>query len=249
MFPYFPQPYVQIGPFRWYAFSLAVVAAITCGYLMVAARAHKLKMPRPLKTSACIWVVAWGVAGAHLDKVLLPDPARALAHPQTLLVPWHGLASFGGLLGGLVGAILWLRIDRIPWREAWQWLDIVAYVFPFAWIFGRLGCTLAHDHLGRATTSWLAIRYAGGPRYNLGLVELLFTILLAALFALLDRRPRPAGFYFALLGIVYGAFRLWLDTLHVDPPRLAGITLDQMGAAATMAVGALGWLLVRRVKT
>jgi phosphatidylglycerol:prolipoprotein diacylglycerol transferase len=246
MFPYFPQPYLQIGPFRWYAFPMLVGAAIVTGYWIVHNRSRRLRMPHPLELTACLWVMAWGILAAHLDKVLLPDPAFSLAHPQRLLAPWRGVASFGGLLGGLVGSILWCRIRRIPWGEAWQWLDIVAYAFPFAWTFGRLGCALAHDHPGRRTTSWLAVRYPDGPRYDLGLVEFLSTVAVAGLFLMLDRRRRADGFYFALLGTVYGSFRFWLDTLHVNPPRMWGFTLDQIGAAGTIFVALMGWVVVQR---
>jgi prolipoprotein diacylglyceryltransferase len=36
---------------------------------------------------------------------------------------------------------------------------------------------------------------------------------------LLDRRPRPVGFFFRMFGVVYGGFRIWLDTLHQQPMR------------------------------
>lgn len=193
-----------------------------------------------------VCILACSFVGAHIVKIALTDPGRVLAHPEALLAPWRGIASFGGLLGGLLGGIAWMRFAGMSWRQAGQWLDIFAYVFPFPWILGRLGCTLAHDHLGRMTGSWLAVRYPGGPRYNLGLVELLYTLLLAGLFLVLDRRPRPAGLFFGLLGLLYGGFRLWLDTLHVDPPRLGGVTLDQIGGALTVLVGVTGWVLMSR---
>jgi len=102
-------------------------------------------------------------------------------------------------------------------------------------MWGRLGCALAHDHRGLFTDSWMAVRFPEGPRYDLGLIELVFLAGLAGAFWVLDRRARPVGFFFGLYGVVYGGFRIWLDTLHIQPMRF-------YGGAVGVAVGILGWL-------
>jgi phosphatidylglycerol:prolipoprotein diacylglycerol transferase len=100
-------------------------------------------------------------------------------------------------------------------------------------MLGRLGCALAHDHRGLASTSWIAVRFPEGPRYDLGLVEFLFLIGMVIAFRILDRHPRPVGFFFGLYGVVYGGFRIWLDTLHLQPLRF-------YGGAIGVAIGLLG---------
>jgi prolipoprotein diacylglyceryltransferase len=45
-------------------------------------------------------------------------------------------------------------------------LDTAAFAVPFAAALGRLGCALAHEHPGRLSKSWLAVRYPGGARYD-----------------------------------------------------------------------------------
>ena len=64
-------------------------------------------------------------------------------------------------------------------------LDIIAYAMPIGWMIGRLGCTLAHDHRGLASTSWIAVNFPEGPRYDLGLIEFLFLIGWSLLFVCL----------------------------------------------------------------
>jgi len=58
---------------------------------------------------------------------------------------------------------------------------------------------------------------------------------MAIAFRLLDRRARPVGFFLGLYGVVYGGFRIWLDTLHVQPLRF-------WGGIAGVAVGLLAWV-------
>ena len=246
MFPYFAQPQIGIGRFILRPFGVLVAISILVGRQMSIRRATRLGMPDVAPDPFALAILVGGFFGARLDKALLDNPRGVWADPMIVLRDWNGIASFGGLLGGLLGGILWMRHLRLTWEQRFQFLDIFAYVFPFAWVFGRLGCALANDHRGVLTNSWLAVRYPDGPRYNLGLIELIFTLLLAALFMLLDRKRRPVGFFFGLLGIVYGLFRLYLDTLHYEPIRYFGVTLDQIGAVVTVLVGAAGAALAFR---
>ena len=246
MLPYVPQPHFSIGPLTFSPFGLLCVTAIVVGREASIRRATRLGLPDVAPNPFTIAVIGCGYLGAHLDKVILDNPRAFLADPTAVFRDWSGIASFGGFLGGLLGAFLWMRHLRLTWAEQFRFLDVFAWVFPFAWIFGRLGCTLANDHRGLWTLSRLAVRYPEGPRYNLGLIELIFTILLAVLFLLLDRRPWPVGFYIGVLPIVYGAFRLYLDTLHDDPIRYFGVTLDQIGGVATVTFGAVALALLRR---
>jgi hypothetical protein len=51
-------------------------------------------------------------------------------------------------------------------------------------------------------------------------------------FKLLDRKPRPAGFFIGLYGIVYGGFRVWLDALHIQPNRFYGGIAGSLSASS-----------------
>ncbi|HMD49501.1 MAG TPA: prolipoprotein diacylglyceryl transferase family protein [Bryobacteraceae bacterium] len=126
------------------------------------------------------------------------------------------------------------RYHKLSALESMRRLDIIAYAMPIGWMIGRLGCTLAHDYRGLESTSWIAVNFPEGPRYDLGLIEFLFLIGMATGFKLLDRRPRPAGFFFGMYGVVYGGFRIWLDTLHQQPNRF-------YGGIAGVVVGLAGW--------
>jgi len=88
------------------------------------------------------------------------------------------------------------------------------------------------------TASWIGVQFPEGTRYDLGLTELLFLIPLAALFYLLGRRPRSVGFFFVLYTTLYGVFRVWQDTLHIQPPSFAqGRYGDMIGGAILCAAG------------
>jgi phosphatidylglycerol:prolipoprotein diacylglycerol transferase len=145
---------------------------------------------------------------------------------------YAGIASFGGIFGGLAACLLYCRLRTVPWMP---FADTAAYAFPFGWAFGRLGCAIAHDHPGLRGEGWLTVAYPGGPRYDLGLLELLFMIGLAGVW--LVWKPVRPGLRVGALLAVYGLGRIALDTLHVDPPRYAGISVDQASGLLTSAIG------------
>ena len=107
----------------------------------------------------------------------------------------------------------------------WAWLlymDALEFVFPRAWLFGRLGCALTHDHPGIPDGVWLGVRYPEGARYAVRLLEVLFTLGYLGVLMVLDGRQWPAGFYLGLFLSTYGLFRLFLDRLHEAPVRYWG---------------------------
>jgi phosphatidylglycerol:prolipoprotein diacylglycerol transferase len=84
----------------------------------------------------------------------------------------------------------------------------------------------------------LGERYVDGVvRHNLGLEEALFIAVVAALFHVLGRKARPAGFFVGLLAMLYAPVRFGLDTLRIDDARYFGWTPAQYGAACLLLVG------------
>jgi phosphatidylglycerol:prolipoprotein diacylglycerol transferase len=235
--PYFPQPSLHLGPITIHAFGVLVALAMIVGMRFVRRRAAADGID-PVKADHLVtWVLVGGFIGAHLVDRLIYYPRDTLADPISLIKFWDGLSSFGGFVGAIVGAILFLR--RNPELPRWRLLDCVAYGFPFGWIFGRLGCTLAFDHPGAKTTFFLGQMYTDGEvRHNLGFEEALYTILIAALFHFLGKKGRrPPGYFVAMLAIVYAPVRFLFDFLRKNDVRYGGLTPGQWGALALIVVG------------
>jgi len=235
MIPYFPQPVLRLGPFEIHAFGVLAAAAVVIGGRAILVRASRKGIPPEEMFRFCFWIYAAAMVGAVLSKTLFDNFPDVFLHPSHLLHPVLGVRSVGGIAGGFLGGMIWCRVHRLSFYESLRRLDIVTYSIPLAWMIGRLGCALAHDHKGVASTSWLAVQFPEGPRWDLGLIEFLFLIFMVIAFRLLDRKPRPVGFFFGLYGVVYGGFRIWLDTLHMQPMRF-------YGGAAGVVIGMLGWV-------
>jgi phosphatidylglycerol---prolipoprotein diacylglyceryl transferase len=239
MFPYFDTTDWHVGPMSVHRFIILVALGCFVGWLVTARRAARDGFSQEQIAELALWMFCVGFAGANLmtlayNPSVLPDLVR---HPTR--IAW-GLSSFGGFGGGLIGAALFFRVRGISRDGRLAILDSVGFAVPFGWSIGRLGCYLVHDHPGIRTTSWLGVRYPGGTRYDMGLLEILFLLTLGGTFVILDKEPRPRGFFRVVLFLSYGTYRMLQDRLRVDPPRYFGLSVDQMAAATMIILGLAG---------
>jgi len=129
--------------------------------------------------------------------------------------------------------------------------EVLLQALVVGWMFGRLGCTLVHDHIGRLSEFPLAIQFPGGARHDLGFYELLYTVLvLLPAVLVLNRRARPPGATIAWIALLYAPARFLGDLLrNTDLPgadqRYFGLTLAQYGCVALLFVGLA---FVRRIR-
>jgi phosphatidylglycerol:prolipoprotein diacylglycerol transferase len=185
-------------------------------------------------------IVIAGFIMAHLVSVIFYFPERIKEHPSVLLNVWSGLSSFGGFLGALLAFLYYTKKEKI---DRLAYADSVALGLSVGWIFGRTGCFTAHDHPGRHTDFFLAVRFPDGPRHDLGLEELLFTIVMTAILFAYARKPRQPGHVIGLAAVMYAPVRFGLDFLRatdvaLPDQRYAGLTPAQWACLATLLLGA-----------
>jgi phosphatidylglycerol---prolipoprotein diacylglyceryl transferase len=190
-------------------------------------------------------IVIGGFIVAHLVSVIFYFPERILEDWKVLLNPFAGLSSFGGFLGAFLAFLYFtkkIEMDRM------RYADSVALGLSVGWIFGRTGCFTAHDHPGLrvGASFFLSVNYPEGPRIDLGLYELLFTIGLTAVLFRYNRKPRPPGRIIALATLMYAPARFLLDFLRATDvarpdKRFAMLTPAQWACLATVALGVYLW--------
>lgn len=154
--------------------------------------------------------------------------------------------------------------------------DLILSVFPVAWAFGRSGCSVVHDHpgmkaeagsllavaFGRAErvqkiasfgTGDLELRWGNAPQFDLGLLELMFTIILATMLALTWRKKLTTGSYVAATALCYAPVRFAMDFLRVRDveqadPRYGALTPAQWSCVGLFVFGLVMVARVRQIK-
>lgn len=236
------------SPFSIKPFGTLVAIGVYVGSVLTTRLGKRLGLDERVLGSFVAWVVGCGFLGGHMLDVIFYYPGQVLRDPLSLFRIWEGLSSFGGFSGAVIGGFLWkwrYKADMLPYA------DVIASSFPAGWVFGRLGCSVAHDHPGLASDLWFAVKYPGGGRFDLGLYEMFLTIPLALAILWLRRKPRPWGFYVGAIALAYAPVRFALDFLRVaEPitennglvaavdPRYAGLTPAQWACFGLLALGA-----------
>lgn len=228
-------------------FGSAVALGVYLGIWVTLRQGRRLGLDEGKLSSLVAWVVGGGFVAAHLLDVVFYSPERLLADPLVLFRLWDGLSSFGGFVGGAAGALIWRHFKR---ESLFRYGELLANSFPLGWAFGRLGCSIAHDHPGVRSEFWLAMAYPGGGRFDLGFLELLLTIPLAVAFLVLQRQPKPGGFFLGSMMLAYAPCRFVLDFLRVTAidravadARYLNLTPAQWGCVVLLFFGS--WLFLR----
>jgi phosphatidylglycerol:prolipoprotein diacylglycerol transferase len=246
VFPYLEHPVLSIGTYELQAFRVLALTAIVVEYAIVVRRAPRHGFETEQARSLIAWATVLGLVSAHVFDVLAYYPERLRADPLELLRVWGSLSSWGGMVGGLGGVSLVAYRRGLGAEGVLRFVDLAVYALPVTLAVGRLGCALQHDHLGVASTHFLAVRFPSGPRFDLGLLEFLYLIPLSLVFWAAGRRPRPPGFYLALFFTLYSPARFVMDALRNEDARYLGWTPAQyLCVAATLAGAAL---LVRTLR-
>jgi phosphatidylglycerol:prolipoprotein diacylglycerol transferase len=239
--------------FQLSVWSFAVPAAIVSGYWFGLRRARQAGVDDRLWESATQWGVGMGLVISHAVEILLYQPQKLRTDGWlTLLKFWEGLSSYGGFAGAVATLFVFYGVRRRRW---WAEADVLIQALFLGWVFGRFGCSVSGDHPGPRTTFFLAYPYPppDGPRHNLGLYEMLFTLLvIVPANLLLHRRRPPVGSFLALDCLLYGAGRFALDFMRStdradSDPRYLGLTLAHYCSLAVFVFG-LAMLFASRAR-
>lgn len=293
MIPYIHIADLPLGPFTVHPFGVLVALAVLVGTALARWRAPAFGVSVSQLDSFVAWVLIGGFVGAHvLDEifyhpneiVVVVDGQLKLTRPWSLLFLWEGLSSFGGFVGALLGALAWRSFELAPIARAGvrlQWprrracsqpvlplCDLLLSVFPVAWIFGRAGCSVAHDHPGALAPadSMFAVAYpehvpafhgfvelihGTAPRYDLGLLELMFSAVLAGIVALTWRRRLPLGTYVVIVSLAYAPVRFALDFLRIKEGESADLRYGNLTPAqwACILLFAFGLAMLAFMRT
>ncbi|MBN2143579.1 MAG: prolipoprotein diacylglyceryl transferase [Candidatus Aureabacteria bacterium] len=183
-----------------------------------------------------IWILVASIVGARILYILINLP-HYQEHPlEIILLNRGGLVFYGGILGGILAGICYLKKKKLPVLKIG---DMAMTVIPLGQMFGRIGCFLNGCCFGRPTTFPIKVTFPlGSPACDyyqelmpVHPVQLYESIALGCFFLLLltiYEKKRFDGQMIALYGMGYAVIRFLLEFLRGDnPPILAGLTLSQ----------------------
>ncbi len=271
-----PKEPLMLGPLplQIHSFGLLVAVGILLTFAICAKRAEtKYGASGEEFQNFALFVVMVGWPLSHVFDVLFYNPAKLLEDPLELFRFWGSISSYGGLIGGFIGYLIWVR--RNPHWDRVKLAEIATFGLAVPWFFGRIGCATVHDHPGHLADAanfpfwgWLRGIVGGpeifplaldfparanlpaGPRHDLGFYEAIWWGLICVIIFWLDRKPRAKGFYIALIPMLYAPGRFLFDFLRVPPEmggdaRYLGMTPAQYMSIGIFLFGAIMWYRVK----
>lgn len=248
--PYFTIPDGHIGPIPLHPFGVLVATGIMVGHRIATKRAEALGLSAEKFESLVFWTVATGIVLSHVLDAIFYHPQQVAENPLYLFKIWAGLSSFGGFFGAALGFLVYLRNN--PDVDGWRAADAIGYGLPVGWLFGRAGCATVHDHPGRPSTHWLAVDFPAtgarhfdfppGPRFDLGVLELMLTPILILAVILVAKRTMKRGAVIGALCTVYPFLRFPLDFLRETDTnggdvRYFGLTPGHFASVGCLLIG------------
>lgn len=239
-FPHIDPVIVQLGPLaiRWY--SLAYIAGIVLGWVIVKKQLKKHPLPgleAGRIEDMIVWAIGGIIIGGRLGYTLFYNPEYYFARPVEILHVWQGGMSFhGGAAGFAVAFYLFCRRHKIPYLKL---MDLMACVAPIGLGLGRLANFINGELWGRETRVPWAMVFPRAdilPRHPSQLYEATLegAVLLSIMLLLLNRtslRNRPG----ALCGIFmmgYGVARITCEFFREPDAQLGflweGATMGQL---------------------
>ena len=266
----FHREYFEIGsiPIRYYG--IIIVTAMLAATL-VAVRLTRYTGRDPEHVYGTLtWAIIPGIIGARLWFILFPPDLLVQAGQDRAfyfenffdlnngaIAIWSGgLSIFGAVLGGLLGAFIYLYKNKLPVAP---WLDLAAIVIPLSQAIGRWANYVNRELYGTPTgVSWWGLdipiderpeiyrglEYFDAKFHPIFLYESLWN--LGAFFVLLYLYNRyrdrfRAGDFFLIFVAQYAFIRFMLEFIRIEVTLVGDANLSQIVTVVlfVLAVGAL----------
>ena len=220
--------------FEIYWYALLIVVGVIAAVLLSRLRERKLGLGKDTTIDLALSVVPLGVICARIYYVLFSWEYYA-AHPGEILsFRQGGLAIYGGVIGGVIGALLYCRIKKISFVRV---ADLIAPGLALAQAIGRWGNFINHEAYGYVVLNprWqffpLAVNIPGeGWHWATFFYESVWCLIIAAILLTAEKRKmfRREGDTFLWYLLLYALERTLVEGLRTDSLYLLGMRVSQL---------------------
>jgi phosphatidylglycerol---prolipoprotein diacylglyceryl transferase len=240
------QPELDIGPITLQTFGIMFALAFIGAGLIAGKRLGELGKPPDWVWELVFAALIGGVVGARID-FIIQNWADVSQDPVGNIFSGTGLVWFGGLIGGVLGGVIWARFRGLPILTL---LDLAAPALAFGYAVGRIGCQVSGD--GDYGIPWdgpWAMAYPDGtvptdvPVHPTPIYETLAMGLVAYALWRLRFSFRP-GLLFAVYLVLAGTERFLVEFIRRNEDVFLGLTLPQVLSVGMIVAGTV-WIGLR----
>lgn len=223
---------LEIGSFTVHSYGFMLFIGFLVAIWFARKRAERFGLKPDDIYDMAFWAILLGVIGARL-LFIIQDYKTYTADPSKILSEFSGLTSFGGLLGGFAGIVIYAKRSG---RSLAALLDTVAPSFLVAHAIGRIGCLLTGCCYGHACELPWGILVEGLPgRYHPAQVyDSLMNLAAFALLLRVERRGFALGQTFGAMLFLHGLTRVIYELWRAgtSSTTMAGLPITEAQVAA-----------------
>ena len=252
--------YIDLGPFRIHFYALCIITGIIVAVLLTNRRMTARGAEPWVVLDIALLAVPLAIIGARIYHVLT-HPDFYFGEGKNLWAVffiWEGgIAIYGALIGGAVGAWLGCRWTGIRF---WSFADALAPGLIIAQALGRFGNYFNQELFGQPTDAWWGLEISPDkPGFPVGLpadtlfqptflYEVVWNLLGAAVLLWAGKRfTLQWGRLFALYLVWYSAGRIVWESIRIDPSEIfLGLRTNVWAAIFGVILGLVIFFVQRR---
>lgn len=225
--------FIELGPIRIHFYALCIIAGIIVAMFLTNARLTRRGAEPWVVIDICLLAVPLAIVGARIFHVVT-HPGFYFGEgtdPWAVLRIWEGgIAIYGALIGGAIGAWLGCRWTGIRF---WTFADALAPGLIIAQALGRFGNWFNQELFGQPTDGWWGLEIdsgnsaipAGLPEGTLFqptfLYEVIWNLFAACVLLWAGRKFQLQwGRLFGLYLVLYSAGRIVWESIRIDPSEI-----------------------------
>lgn len=232
----------RIGDFTVTSYGVMLVVAFVGAGFVVASEFKRRGWDTSATQDIVLAAMVGGIVGSKLWWALA-NFSELAADPIGTLFSRGGFTFYGGLIGGVLTVIAYLRWKKYPMGQA---VNSLALAVPVGYMLGRVGCLLVGDDYGFETDVPWAIAFPEGsppttaPVHPTQIYEILLTLPIFLLLWSLRDRDLPDYFLFFLFFMLAGLERFIVEFYRVNEAIAFDLTAAQWASVGFIVVGAVG---------
>lgn len=216
---------IKVGPLTIFSYGFMLAIAFIVGTLLARAEARRKKIDPDIVFDLVLLIAVAGIVGARLFYVLGHWQRYAKA-PLSAFAIWQpGLVFYGGLLGGTIAVLLFVRAKDL---FLWDIADMLAPGLALGYAIARIGCFLNGCCYGGPCNLPWAVRFFDVPRHPTQLYSSLYSLIIFGVLWSSRKKITKPGILFWFYFCMYAISRFAIEFFRTSRRVVFGLSAAQI---------------------
>jgi phosphatidylglycerol---prolipoprotein diacylglyceryl transferase len=245
---------------QWHG--LMIMLGIIAAVIIISPEARKKGIPQSFIYGVTIWAVIGGIIGARLFHIMDNFDLYRDHLWKIFEIQEGGLAAWGGLIGGTLATVIYVKCFNKQNINLSQFVDIAIPALIVAEIIGRIGCTINGDATGHTTSMPWGFIYTNPkaqalvpshslfnvPTHPYPIYEMIFNFFCLLFLLKIRKKLTVDGMLFWAYAGLYSIGRIWLTMFRKEPIVFLRMQEAQVVGIITLLISTIALIYLWRKK-